>query len=100
MHRLIPATANPSSRTSWVWKSCATSLTKMESPIRLAADRNTSRISLPGMSRNPDWGKTVAIVQSNYIPWIGYFNLIALADVFVLLDDVQYTRRDWRNRNQ
>jgi hypothetical protein len=43
--------------------------------------------------------KTVAIVQSNYIPWKGYFDLIHLADEFILLDDVQYTRRDWRNRN-
>lgn len=44
--------------------------------------------------------KTVAIVQSNYIPWKGYFDLIAAADVFVLYDEVQYTRRDWRNRNR
>jgi hypothetical protein len=45
-------------------------------------------------------GKTVAIVQSCYIPWKGYFDVIQSADVFVLYDDVQYTRRDWRNRNQ
>jgi hypothetical protein len=45
-------------------------------------------------------GKRVAIVQSNYIPWKGYFDLIASVDEFVLYDDVQYTRRDWRNRNQ
>lgn len=44
-------------------------------------------------------GKTVAIVQSNYIPWKGYFDLIRRSDEFILLDDVQYTRRDWRNRN-
>ena len=43
--------------------------------------------------------KRVAIVQSNYIPWKGYFDLIASVDEFVLYDDVQYTRRDWRNRN-
>ncbi len=43
--------------------------------------------------------KRVAIVQSNYIPWKGYFDLINLADEFILLDDLQYTRRDWRNRN-
>lgn len=42
----------------------------------------------------------VAIVQSNYIPWKGYFDLIAGVDVFVLYDDAQYTRRDWRNRNR
>jgi hypothetical protein len=42
----------------------------------------------------------VAIVQSNYIPWKGYFDLIRSVDEFVLFDDVQYTRRDWRNRNR
>ena len=45
-------------------------------------------------------GKRVAIVQSNYIPWKGYFDLIAAVDEFVLYDEVQYTRRDWRNRNR
>jgi hypothetical protein len=43
--------------------------------------------------------KIVAVVQSNYIPWKGYFDLINMADEFVLYDDMQYTRRDWRNRN-
>ena len=43
--------------------------------------------------------KSVAVVQSNYIPWKGYFDLINMVDEFILLDDVQYTRRDWRNRN-
>lgn len=42
----------------------------------------------------------VAIVQSNYIPWKGYFDLIAGVDTFVLYDDAQYTKRDWRNRNR
>lgn len=40
------------------------------------------------------------ITQSNYIPWKGYFDSIALVDVFVVYDDMQYTRRDWRNRNK
>ena len=44
--------------------------------------------------------KKVAILQSNYIPWKGYFDMIASADEFILYDDMQYTRRDWRNRNQ
>lgn len=44
--------------------------------------------------------KSIAIVQSNYIPWKGYFDLIASVDEFVLYDDMQYTRRDWRNRNR
>lgn len=42
----------------------------------------------------------VAIVQSNYIPWRGYLDLIDDVDLFIYLDDVQYTRRDWRNRNK
>jgi len=41
----------------------------------------------------------VAILQSNYIPWRGYFDLIHDADVFVFYDCVQYTKNDWRNRN-
>lgn len=45
-------------------------------------------------------GKTVAIIQSNYIPWKGYFDVINLVDEFFLYDTVQYTRRDWRNRNR
>ncbi len=48
----------------------------------------------------PHVAKRVAIVQSSYVPWKGYFELIARADEFILLDDVQYTRRDWRNRNR
>jgi hypothetical protein len=44
--------------------------------------------------------KKIAVVQSNYIPWKGYFDLIAAVDEFILYDSVQYTRRDWRNRNQ
>lgn len=43
--------------------------------------------------------KTVAIVQSSYLPWKGYFDLIRKSDTFVLYDDVQYTKRDWRSRN-
>jgi hypothetical protein len=43
--------------------------------------------------------KKVAILQSNYIPWKGYFDMIRSVDEFILYDDMQYTRRDWRNRN-
>ena len=42
----------------------------------------------------------VSIIQSNYIPWKGYFDLINMSDVFVIYDDMQYTKRDWRKRNQ
>lgn len=44
--------------------------------------------------------KKVAILQSNYIPWKGYFDIIHAVDEFILYDDMQYTRRDWRNRNK
>lgn len=44
--------------------------------------------------------KKVAISQSNYIPWKGYFDGIAAVDEFVLYDDMQFTKRDWRNRNK
>jgi WbqC-like protein family len=44
--------------------------------------------------------KAVAIVQSCYIPWKGYFDLICGVDEFILYDDRQFTRRDWRNRNK
>ena len=44
--------------------------------------------------------KKIAILQSNYIPWKGYFDLIAAVDEFIIYDDMQYTRRDWRNRNR
>jgi len=42
----------------------------------------------------------IAINQSNYISWKGYFDMIQSVDTFVLYDDVQYTKRDWRNRNK
>lgn len=44
--------------------------------------------------------KKVAILQSNYLPWKGYFDIIHDVDLFIFYDDVQYTRRDWRNRNK
>jgi hypothetical protein len=44
--------------------------------------------------------KKIAIIQPNYIPWKGYFDVIHAVDAFVFFDDVQYTVRDWRNRNK
>jgi glutaredoxin-related protein len=44
--------------------------------------------------------KKVLITQSNYIPWKGYFDALQLVDEVILYDDMQYTKRDWRNRNQ
>ena len=42
----------------------------------------------------------VAILQSNYIPWKGYFDIIRSVDLFIFHDDLQYTKGDWRNRNK
>lgn len=54
----------------------------------------------PSFNHHSESMKKIAILQSNYIPWKGYFDIIASVDEFVLYDDMQYTRRDWRNRNQ
>ncbi|MCH9698199.1 MAG: WbqC family protein [Gammaproteobacteria bacterium] len=42
----------------------------------------------------------IAILQPGYLPWLGFFEQMALVDLFVYMDDVQYTKRDWRNRNK
>lgn len=42
----------------------------------------------------------VGVIQSNYLPWRGYFDLIDDVELFVFYDDVQYTKNDWRNRNR
>ena len=42
----------------------------------------------------------VAIIQSSYIPWKGYFDIIHSVDTFIFYDDVQFTRQDWRTRNR
>ncbi len=44
--------------------------------------------------------KRVAVLQSNYIPWKGYFDIIHDVDEFIFYDEVQFTKNDWRNRNQ
>jgi len=44
--------------------------------------------------------KKILILQSNYVPWRGYFEMIRQVDLFVVYDHVQYTKNDWRNRNQ
>lgn len=44
--------------------------------------------------------KKIAILQSNYLPWKGYFDIIASVDEFIFYDEMQYTKNDWRNRNK
>jgi hypothetical protein len=43
---------------------------------------------------------TCAIMQPTYLPWIGYFALMDLVDVFVFLDDVQLSKQSWQTRNR
>ncbi len=49
-----------------------------------------------------DTGKRMraAIMQPGYLPWLGFFEMMHNCDLFVFLDDVQYTRKDWRSRNR
>ena len=42
----------------------------------------------------------IAILQSNYLPWTGVFELIDSVDKFVFYDNVQFTKQDWRTRNK
>lgn len=43
---------------------------------------------------------TLGCIQSCYLPWRGYFDIVRKSDVFVIHDDIQYTKQDWRNRNR
>ena len=51
----------------------------------------------PGFIMLEQFSMKAAVIQSNYIPWRGYFDIMHDADVFVFYDDVQYTVNDWRN---
>lgn len=42
----------------------------------------------------------VAIMQPYFLPYIGYFQLISSVDVFVIYDNIQYTKKGWINRNR
>lgn len=42
----------------------------------------------------------LSTIQPSFLPWLGYLEQAARADLFVYLDDVQYTKQDWRNRNR
>lgn len=44
--------------------------------------------------------KVVGMMQPTYLPWIGYFELIDKSDLFVFLDDVQFSKADWHQRNK
>lgn len=42
----------------------------------------------------------VGVIQSNFLPWLGYFDFVRETDLFIIHDDLQYTKGDWRNRNR
>lgn len=44
--------------------------------------------------------KTAVIMQPTYLPWLGYFDLMDQADVFIFLDSVQFEKRSWQQRNR
>ena len=44
--------------------------------------------------------KSAAIMQPTFLPWMGYFGLMASVDLFVFLDDVQFDKRSWQQRNR
>lgn len=71
---------------------------------RIVKARTHQSISLSCGSESRDAKRSMnrtrlGIIQSNYIPWRGYFHFISSCDIFVLFDTAQYTKRDWRNRN-
>jgi hypothetical protein len=44
--------------------------------------------------------RTLAVLQPGYLPWLGFFDQMRRADVFVHYDDVQYDTHGWRNRSR
>lgn len=44
--------------------------------------------------------KTLVVLQPGYLPWLGFFDQMRRADIFVYYDDVQYDKHGWRNRNR
>ena len=48
----------------------------------------------------PSQSTTVVVLQPGYLPWLGFFDQVRRADVFVYYDDVQYSKHGWRNRNR
>lgn len=44
--------------------------------------------------------KTLAIMQPTYLPWLGYFDLMRKTDHFIFLDNVQFSKQSWQQRNR
>lgn len=56
-------------------------------------------MTITGAAHNLSCMRAV-ILQPGYVPWIGFFDLAAKSDIFVILDCVQFDKRSWRNRNR
>ena len=52
------------------------------------------------MAISVGWGMKVAIMQPYFFPYIGYFQLIAAVDVFIVYDNIKYTKKGWISRNR
>ena len=61
------------------------------------SDRDEPGTNLPAHPPKP---RRISIVQSNYVPWKGFFDLIGQCDEYVIFDSVQYVKRHWHNRNR
>ena len=55
---------------------------------------------MPADSKEPERGRTLVVLQPGYLPWLGFFDQLRRADVFIYYDDVQYDKHGWRNRNR
>ena len=55
---------------------------------------------MPADSTEPGRGRTLVVLQPGYLPWLGFFDQLRRADVFIYYDDVQYDKHGWRNRNR
>lgn len=61
---------------------------------------NLLRMSINDSDWKADKGPRVALMQPTFLPWIGYFELMNSVDYFVLLDDFQFSRQSWGQRNK
>src|SRR6201995_4291977 len=54
----------------------------------------------PPRKEQPPKPRRICVVQSCYVPWKGFFDLIGQCDEYVIFDSVQYVKRHWHNRNR
>jgi hypothetical protein len=66
--------------------------------LQSAIERATRRRDLP-VNAIP-MGRTCAISQPTFLPWIGWFDLVDQSDVMIILDDVQFSKQSWQQRNR